>query len=157
MAGSPFVIAYEGAFRLPRPPEEVWSVLQRLDCFESWWGWLTEFGVEGPGLQSGSVLRATVDPPLPYRIRVRLELVECLPPRCIEAAVHGDLEGRARLVLEDDGAGSRARVWSNIEVVQRPLRAAARLAPGLLGWGHDRVVEATVRSFRRHLVEDAPG
>jgi hypothetical protein len=28
---------------------------------------------------------------------------------------------------------------------------AARLAHPALRWGHDRVVEATVRSFRHHL------
>jgi hypothetical protein len=34
---------------------------------------------------------------------------------------------------------------------QRPMRLAARLASPLLRWGHDRVVEATVASFRRNL------
>ena len=153
MTGSPFVIAYERAFPLPLPPDGIWSVLQQLDCFESWWGWLTEFRVEGPGLRSGSVLQGTVVPPLPYRIRVRLELLECIPPRRIDAAVHGDLEGRARILLEEDGDGSLVSVTSDIEVMQRPLRAAARVAPGLLRWGHDRVVEATVRSFRTRLGE----
>jgi hypothetical protein len=41
----------------------------------------------------------------------------------------------------------------DVEVMQRPLRAAARVAPGLLRWSHDRVVEATVRSFRTRLGE----
>lgn len=153
MAGSPYVITYEEAFPLPSPPDEVWSVLQHLERFESWWGWLTEFRVDGPGLQAGSVLRGVVVPPLPYRIRVQIELLECVRPSRIDAAVHGDLEGRAQLLLDPDadGAGSCASVSSSIEVKQHPLRAASRLAPGLLRWGHDRVVEATVSTFRRHL------
>ena len=151
MAGSPYVITYEGAFPLPSSPDEVWMVLQHLERFESWWGWLTEFRVDGPGLQAGSVLRGTVVPPLPYRIRVQIELLECVRPERIDAAVHGDLDGRAQLLLDPDGDGTRARVSSSIEVRQRPLRAAARLAPGLLRWGHDRVVESTVSTFRTHL------
>jgi carbon monoxide dehydrogenase subunit G len=155
VAGSPYVIAYQGDFPLPSPPDEVWSVLQHLDRFESWWGWLTEFRVDGPGLQAGSVLQGVVVPPLPYRIRVQIELLECVRPQRIDAAVHGDLEGRAQLLLDPEGEGSRASVTSNIEVTQRPLRAAARLAPGLLRWGHDRVVQTTVGTFRSHLREGA--
>ena len=75
-------------------------MLQHMERFESWWGWLTEFRVDGPGLQAGSVLRGVVVPPLPYRIRVQIELLECVRPERIDAAVHGDLEGRAQLLLD---------------------------------------------------------
>ena len=40
--------------------------------------------------------------------------------------------------------------WT-IEMRQRPMRLAALVAHPLLRWGHDRVVDATVSSFRRHL------
>jgi hypothetical protein len=42
--------------------------------------------------------------------------------------------------------------WT-IEMMQRPMRVAARLAPRMLRWGHDRVVESTVASFRSRLRE----
>jgi hypothetical protein len=35
--------------------------------------------------------------------------------------------------------------------MQRPMRIAARIAKPVLRWGHDRVVDATVDSFRRQL------
>lgn len=151
MAGSPYVIEYRGAFSFPCPPGEVWSAMQRFERFERWWSWLREFRVEGPGLEAGSVLHGVVVPPLPYRLGVRIALLECVRPRRIEAAIHGDLEGAARLVLEPEGEGTRASVSSTIEVMQRPLRVAARVAPRVLRWSHDRVVEATVTSFRGHL------
>ncbi len=153
MAGSPYVIEYRGAFSFPAPPEEVWSAMERFERFEHWWGWLREFRVEGPGrgLEAGSVLHGVVMPPLPYRLDVRIALLECVRPRRIEAAIHGDLEGAARLVLEAERDGTQASVSSTIEVMQRPLRVAARVAPRVLRWGHDRVVEATVTSFRGHL------
>jgi carbon monoxide dehydrogenase subunit G len=150
-ARSPYVLEYEGRFDFPVPPQEVWSAVEDLDRLETWWGWLGEFRVEGPGLAAGSVLHGVVAPPLPYRMRVRVELVDCDPPRSIDASVAGDLVGQARLVLEPDGAGTRARVTWKIEMMQRPMRMACRVAFPLLRWGHDRVVDATVAGFRRHL------
>jgi carbon monoxide dehydrogenase subunit G len=157
VAGSPYVLEYRGAFSFPCPPDEVWSAMQRFECFERWWGWLREFRVEGPGLEAGSVFHGMVVLPLPYRLGVRIALLECVQPRHIEAAIHGDLEGAARLVLEPEREGTRVRVSSSIEVMQRPLRVAARVAPRVLGWGHDRLVEATVTSFRGHLRDLTPG
>jgi hypothetical protein len=121
------------------------------DRFEGWWGWLHDFRLEGPGLASGSVLRGVVAPPLPYRMAVRVVLGECRAPRRIEAEVHGDLEGEARLVLAPDGTGTRASVSWRIEMMQPVMRVAARCAHPLLRWGHDRVVDVTVASFRRHI------
>jgi carbon monoxide dehydrogenase subunit G len=157
VAESPYVIEYSGVFRFPCPPDEVWSVMRRVDRFESWWGWLKEFRVEGAGLEAGAVLHGVVVPPLPYRLSVRIALVECVPPRRIDAAIHGDLEGTARLILEPEREGARARVSSCVELVQLPLRVAARVAPRALRWGHDRVVEATVTSFRSHLLDRTRG
>jgi carbon monoxide dehydrogenase subunit G len=157
VAGSPYVLEYERRFSFPVPPQEIWSAVEHLERFESWWGWLGEFRVEGPGLTVGSVLHGVVAPPLPYRMRVRVELVDCVPPRSIDASIQGDLVGRARLVLEPDGAGTQASVAWTIEMMQRPMRVAARVAPPVLRWGHDRVVDATVAGFRRHLRSRAGG
>src|SRR4051794_26719125 len=157
MAGSPYVIEYRGAFSFPYPPDEVWSGMQHFERFEYWWGWLREFRVEGPGLETGSVLHGVVVPPLPYSLSVRIALLECVRPRHIQAAIHGDLEGAARLVLEPEREGTRAMVSSAIEVMQRPVRVAARVAPRVVRWGHDQVVEATVTSFRDHLRDVSRG
>ena len=151
MASSPYVLEYEGRFDLPAPPQEVWSAVEDVERFETWWGWLGEFRMEGAGLAPGSVLHGVVAPPLPYRMRVRVVLVDCDPPRSIDASVEGDLVGQARLVLEPAGPGTRASVAWEIEMMQRPMRLACRVAFPLLRWGHDRVVDATVAGFRRHL------
>ena len=152
------MINYQGTFRFPVAPGVVWDAIERTDDFERWWGWLGEFRFDGAGLVSGSVLTGVVSPPLPYRMRVRVELEECEKPRSIEAAVPGDLEGHASMRLSpgpapDDGGGPSSIVsvrWT-IEMMQRPMRMAARVAYPLLCWGHDRVVDATVFSFRRQL------
>jgi carbon monoxide dehydrogenase subunit G len=154
---SPYVIDYRGTFDLAASPDEVWATVADVDHFESWWGWLREFRLEGGGLVAGAVLHGVIVPPLPYRMRLRVELRECVPGERVEATVGGDLEGTARIVFERDGDDTRASVDWTIEMVQRPMRLAARFGHPLLRWGHDRVVDATVAGFRRHLADRSAG
>ncbi len=151
MAGSCYVVAYDGWFGFGAPPATVWSSIAAVDQFERWWGWLGDLRVDGAGLSAGAVLHGTVSPPLPYRMRVDVTLERCVDPRLIDATVHGDLEGDAHLRLAPDEQGTQAHVTWTIEMMQRPMRAAARVGYPVLRWGHDRVVDATVWGFRRHL------
>jgi hypothetical protein len=156
MTASPYVIDYAGTFSLRASPEQVWATIERVDAFSLWWGWLREFSVEGPArdgpaLVAGSVLHGLVCPPLPYRMDLTVLLNECVQPSLVRAEVHGDLEGEAGLALEPDAEGTRATAAWTIEMMQPPMRMAARVAHPLLSWGHDRVVEATVAGFRRQL------
>jgi hypothetical protein len=151
------VIDYRRAFRFEDPPEAVWAMLERTGEFEGWWGWLGDFRLDGPGLEAGSVLVGVVSPPLPYQMQIRVELERCVRPSAIDAAVHGDLEGHGSLELSADGDGTIASVTWSIEMMQRPMRTAARFAHPLLRWGHDRVVDATVHGFRRQLAATRDG
>jgi carbon monoxide dehydrogenase subunit G len=154
------VIDYRGRFAFDVPPEVIWNSIEHCERFESWWAWLREFRLEGPGLQSGAVLHGVVSPPVPYTMRIRVQLDRCERPARIDATVHGDLEGTARLVLVPVDDGSLAEVSWTIEMTQRAMRMAARVAHPLMQWGHDRVIETTVAGLRRHLAasgEVAPG
>ncbi len=151
------MIDYRGSFDFELPPEAMWDVLEHTERFESWWGWLHELRRDGGTLQAGSGLYGVVSPPVPYEMRVRVVLDRCVRPERIDAHVEGDLEGSAGLLLEPRGDGSRATVSWTIEMKQRPMRLAARLAPPLMRWGHDRVVEATVQGFRRNLAKSPLG
>jgi hypothetical protein len=148
------VIDYDATFVFPVSVAQLWATMARVDCYSSWWSWLDEFSAEGAGLAQGTVLHGIVVPPLPYRMRLDVVLEDCVPERSISALVHGDLEGAARLTFDGDDAETRAHATWRIEMMQRPMRMAARIAPPLLRWGHDRVVEATVDGFRRHVVEE---
>jgi hypothetical protein len=145
------VITYRHDHGFPVTPQELWDVIGEVDQFESWWPWLEEFRLEGGGLQRGAVLHGVIAPPLPYRMRVLIELTRCEPPHRIEALIHGDLEGEANLEIRAQGVGSSVEVAWMVEMMQRPMRLADRVAHPLMQWGHDRVVEITVAGFRRKL------
>lgn len=151
MPDAPAVIDFRDEFRFAVAPEAVWDFIERTGEFERLWAWLGEFRLEGPGLQAGSVLVGEVSPPVPYRMRVQVVLGDCIRPTSIDAAVHGDLEGTARLTIVGERGGSLVTVAWRIEMMQRAMRIADRVAHPLLRWGHDRVVDATVLSFRRHI------
>ncbi len=148
----PPVIDYRGGFDFDVPPGTLWTTIESDGQFERWWPWLEQFRLEGGVLRSGAVMHGVVVPPLPYRMRVDVELVTCLRPTSIDAEVHGDLEGPAALRIEKRGSrGCTVQVAWSVEMMQRPMRLASRFAHPLLSWGHDQVVEITVHSFRRHL------
>ncbi len=151
------VIDYRGRYAFDVAPDVIWQSIEHSERFESWWAWLRAFRLEGPGLETGAVLHGVVSPPVPYTMRIRVVLDRCTRPSCIEATVHGDLEGPARLVLVAVDRGTVAEVSWTVEMTQRTMRLAARVAHPLLRWGHDRVVETTVAGLRSHLAaSDTP-
>jgi carbon monoxide dehydrogenase subunit G len=151
----PYVIDYRGTFEFDLPPEAMWNALEHSERFEAWWGWLHEFRLDGGGLEAGSVLEGVVSPPVPYQMRVRVVLDRTIRPEQIDATVAGDLKGTAHMHLEPAGSGTRVDVNWSVEMMQRPMRVAARLAAPLLRFGHDKVVEMTVAGFRRNLRREA--
>jgi carbon monoxide dehydrogenase subunit G len=151
MPGRP-VFEYRRAYEFALAPAAIWERMEHLDQFERSWPWLQEFRLEGGPLAAGSVLHGVVAPPVPYRMRIRVELTQCEPPELIDATVSGDLEGEAHLRLRPAGPNSMVEVAWTVEMMQRPMRLASRMGGRpLLQWGHDRVVDMTVAGFRRRL------
>jgi carbon monoxide dehydrogenase subunit G len=144
-------MTYRRVHEFSVPPTELWDAMGEVDQFESWWPWLEEFRLEGDSLRSGAVLHGVIAPPLPYRMRIRVELTQSEPPHSIAALIHGDLEGEAALELRARGVGSTVEVAWEVEMMQRPMRLADRMAHPLLQWGHDRVVAMTIAGFQGRL------
>jgi len=147
------IIEYRRTHDFPVTPTQFWQAIGQVDDFERWWPWLGQFHLEGDGLVAGSVLHGVVSPPVPYRMRIEVELIRCVPARAIDAVVRGDLRGEARLRVRPGGEGTEAEVAWSVEMMQRPMRIAFVLTRPLLQWGHDRVVDMTVAGFRRHVGE----
>ena len=141
------VIEYRGTYAFALSPEELWAAIEQVDKFGGWWGWLQEFRLDGDGLRAGSVLHGVVAPPLPYRMRLRVEIVSSIKNKSLGAEVHGDLEGVAHLEMHAITVGTTVDIDWTVEMMQRPMRLASRFAYPLLRWGHDRVVEMTLRGL----------
>ncbi|TVP69736.1 MAG: hypothetical protein EA340_06760 [Nitriliruptor sp.] len=131
--------------------EFVWRWMSATDRFPTWWRWLREFESEGGGLVSGGMLRGLVVPPIPYRFRVGIHFDEVEPAQHITARLSGDLHGPADVSLVPHGTGTRLTIRWHVEMRKPSMRAAARYAKGLMVWGHDQVIDITVRRFHEVL------
>ena len=145
-------VEYQASFWLPVTPPQLWAIIEQFDLFESWWVWLAGFTADDDGLVDGNVLHGTVVPPVPYRLRLAVQLQRCDRPRLVEAAIGGDLRGQASLQLAAAAGGTRADVAWSLRMHSAPLRAAAHFAYPLMRWGHDRIVDMAVAGFRERAL-----
>ncbi len=128
------------------PPEELWTAMERVDAYRSWWPWLHAF--DAVSLTEGEVWSATVRPPLPYRLRFDLTLHDVVRPHHVSAEVTGDLRGTARIEVAQVGGGSSLHVVSDLAPANALLRSVMRLAPPVARFGHDWVLATGLRQFR---------
>jgi hypothetical protein len=149
-------VDYRRAFWFPVPPAQLWETAGRFGLFEAWWEWLRDFEASpAEGLANGAVLRGTIVPPVPWRLRLEVRLRRCLPAHLIEADVTGDVRGQAELAMHEAAEGTRVAVTWSLEMRSLSLRTAARMAYPLVCWGHDRVVGMAVAGFQQRVLHGA--
>ncbi len=109
----------------------------------------------GNGLDPGSELDFAVVSPLPYRMRLRVRVIDARRPDRIEADIDGHLRGTGSIELREEGESiTLVEVAWTVEVRDRAMRVGARVARPLIKWGQDWAVRVALRNFRRHLVAE---
>ena len=134
-------------WQFPFDAAELWDRLTAIDEYPQWWPWLRRFD-PGSGFAERSRWSCTVAPPLPYVVRFRVDLVEVREAERVIATVTGDVRGDAELTVEDRSDGtSTARLVSQLTPADPVMRRVAALAPPLVQWGHDWVLDQGRRQF----------
>jgi hypothetical protein len=110
---------------------------------------------DAPGLHDGAVAECVIRAPLPYSVRLRIEVERTVEARLVETTVGGDLAGPASLALAPEGTGTLATLRFDLEVRHQLLRAASLVGRPLLVWAHDRVVDRGVEQFRDRALDGA--
>lgn len=149
--GGPEVVPHESTHRFNVPLERLWEAIDEVQRYPELWSWLRNFEANDDRLRAGLVMRGRVVPPVPYSMRVTVELTDVTPMHEVTASVRGDLVGLAALSLRAAGDGSELTVCWTVEMCRPAMRLAARVARPMLIRGHDHVVDATARRLRRHL------
>ena len=152
-------------YELPLDPETVWSLINGVERYRSWWPWLRQF--EAGGLSVGDEWRCTVQPPVPYLVRFRVVIDHVEPPVLVRAKVFGDVVGNATLALEPadvvgngDGAnagGCVALLHSSLAPGNTALAMVSRFAAPIARFGHDWVLDSAARQFIAKAIEPALG
>jgi len=138
------------SFLLPVPPATLWAHVSRVEHFQEWWPWLRRF--EGRALAADQRWGCTVQPPLPYQVRFTIDLHEVEAPVSARGSVSGDIEGWAQLRIGPHGEGSDVRLTAELAPSNGFLRLAGRLAPPIVRFGHDWVLDAAARQFRERAL-----
>jgi hypothetical protein len=150
----PEAFEYDRTFEFAVSPETFWATVSRTERFPQWWSWLREF--DSGGLHDGSHTACLIQAPLPYALRVAIDVERTVHPELVETRVTGDLEGPARLEITPTPSGCAARLVWALELREPWLRRFARVGRPVLGWAHDRVISIGVRRFEQVALKDAP-
>jgi uncharacterized protein YndB with AHSA1/START domain len=166
-------------YELPLTSETVWSLINSVEHYRSWWPWLRQF--EGGGLSVGDEWRCTVQPPVPYLVRFRVVIDHVEPPSLVRARVLGDVVGDATLRLEPatmgavaaaggddvdgdvgggdggDNQGCVAVLHSSLAPGNTALAVVSRFAAPIARFGHDWVLDSAARQFIAGAIEPALG
>jgi uncharacterized protein YndB with AHSA1/START domain len=151
--GSPYDVAFTGTYEFDAPPDYLWESLTRIELFEQWWPWMRDVSLEGKALTTGSAISFRIDPPVPYVLRITVHVDDAVEGQSLKGTITGDLTGTATLVFEPSGTHTRATVGWDLEIANRPIRAAIRVARPLLLWAEKWAVKIALGGFRRYLRE----
>ncbi len=132
-------------YRYELTPFELWQRLSDVRQFPTWWPWLRTF--DAGALRPGEIWRCTVQPPLPYAVRFTLTIDEVDELALVRATARGDIEGTARIDVEQRGDGSELRLRAALRPCKQSMRAMSLLARPLVTFGHHWVLDTGARQF----------
>lgn len=138
-------------FRFDVDRATVWAAVVRVDRYRAWWPWLDEF--DGSSFCEGATWRCVVEPPVPYALRFVMTLVDVVDGERVSAVIDGDIAGRALLTATDLDPGCELRLVSDLRAASGALEVVTRRAPSVASFGHDWVLDAGARRFRRQAFD----
>lgn len=107
--------------------------------------------LEGEALRPGSVISFGIDPPVPFKMTISVAVTDSEEPDWLEGDVSGDLFGKARLELIDEGEHAICHVSWDVEIANTGIRRVISVARPILLWAQRWAVEIALHGFRSHL------
>ncbi|MFF6994126.1 SRPBCC family protein [Streptomyces sp. NPDC008313] len=134
-------------WELPAPPAAVYAALERPEDYPLWWPQVRE--VTRIDDRTG---RLRIRSLLPYDLVFTARQTRRDPEAgVLEAAMTGDIEGRARWTVTAGGPGTRARYDQEVDVTKPLLRRLAVPGRPLFRANHTLMMRAGRRGLREHL------
>jgi len=111
---------------------------------------------DGRELRRGVTWSCAVQPPVPYRVRFDLHLVDVVEGERIDAEVDGDVAGSAVLTVEaptrpagdHPSEGTVLHLVSELSPANGLLKGVLVVAPPVARFGHDWILDTGARQFR---------
>lgn len=106
--------------------------------------------MDGAALSEGSTISFTIDPPIHYRLKISVDVLEAEEGRFLRGKVRGDLVGDATFELQGDKT-SDVRVMWDVEIKSPVIRPVIVIARPILLRAQVWAVDVALRGFRRYL------
>jgi hypothetical protein len=141
---------FDRSWRFDVSLDELWSAIADTGAFPAIFSWLRDY--EAGPLASGTVARFRVQPPLPYSLHLVVTVVDVVDRSLVRTRVDGDVRGSADLAVLGIDGGSQARICWELELVRPSLVRVEPILRPVMVAGHDVVVSAGVRQFRKRAL-----
>jgi uncharacterized protein YndB with AHSA1/START domain len=140
-------------WRLEAPVERVWEALYEVARWPQWWPYVLAVAELAPGDASGvgAVRRYTWSSRLPYRLSFEMRSTIVQRPYILEGEAVGELTGRGRWTLREEGIGTAVRYDWNVSTSRAWMNALAPLLAPAFRWNHGQVMAAGARGLAGHL------
>lgn len=149
MAAYHFVTTWQ----LEAPIDEVYRVLTESQRWPTWWPSVTSVEQLAPGDERGigRMYRYAWKSRLGYRLRFDIRVSRVEAPCLIEGEASGDVQGRGRWRLSEEGRVTRVRYEWQVRTTRRWMNLMAPLARPLFAWSHHAVMRDGAAGLARCL------
>jgi hypothetical protein len=140
-------------WRVEAPIHRVWSVLEDVARWPSWWSYVLDVETlerGGPG-GIGDTHRLTWGTTVPYQLTVSMRRSVSQAPRLMESTFEGDLHGTTRWTLAQQGAATEVRHDWDVTTPGTWMSMMSPLLGPMFRWNHGLVMADGAGGIARHL------
>ena len=140
-------------WRFRAPLADVWDLIYRSERWPEWWRGVERVEKIEPGDSEGvgGVQRYTWKSKLPYRLAFSMRLTRVEPMSLIEGEAIGELTGKGRWQLTQDGDATSVRYDWNVSTTKAWMNLLAPVARPLFKWNHDVVMNWGAEGLAKKL------
>jgi uncharacterized protein YndB with AHSA1/START domain len=144
---------YISTWQLQAPIERVWAAISQLEQLPAWYPavqqvqTLTAGDPDGVGTRVRYLLKGR----LPMRLAFEATIARVDPPRELELQAEGDLAGRGRWELEQQGEVTTVRYLWDVQTTRPWMNLVAPVARPLFTWNSKGVMLQAGQGLARHL------
>lgn len=124
--------------------EPIFEAIWDSDRWPEWWPGVVDATETEPGGTDGVGRRGRYEwrSRIPYPVRFEVVSTRVEPPRLLEGAVSGELEGYGRWRLYEEGGATAVLYEWEVRTTKRWMNALGPIAAPAFRWNHDHVMRA---------------
>lgn len=143
-------------WRFQAPIEQVWDALNTPECYPAWWPCILEYRNLAPELTGvGARAERVVRGWLPYTLRYQTTVTRHEPPCEIAYDAEGDLLGKGRFVLRQEGEFTHVTFFWDVATRGFWMNVLAPFLKWLFAHNHNWVMAQGERGLAAWLARQA--